>query len=405
MEKQLQYNKQFSPRNKLKQKNSGEQSLHSQIYQNNNLSNQSQNNIDDGKKIVQSQPVQYKAKKKSNNNTGNTNDSQGQNNISNNINSQTQKLPNLIQQKDPVKIELKNKMEQQSELINKLKKQIERSPRVGNLKEMEQKMDLIRTKKGFLPRQRSAETGIFVERVGSSYFQIIENLLNSSIQLHDDLQKKYESQIKENLEMINKLVSEKKELEGSIRKLKSQNIVSENLYKITKINSDSLQTEVQMLSDLLKKDIQSMVNHLGDVEKYQQEQKEKLLSNNKASDPTEKLMSGLDDLNNMIDTLSVEHKSKDNFLNTMNGLLKAMLKGTKKDAFTQVDEGELIWSPNQIYISDFQNVPYPSDLTSLGINLGNTNDLTFQQHRSNKNERKRINKLPNSLKKIWQQLI
>lgn len=33
----------------------------------------------------------------------------------------------------------------------------------------------------------------------------------------------------------------------------------------------------------------------------------------------------------------------------MNGLLKAMLKGTKRDAFTQVDEGELIWNPKTIY--------------------------------------------------------
>lgn len=40
--------------------------------------------------------------------------------------------------------------------------------------------------------------------------------------------------------MIAKLVSEKKELETSNRKLKSQNVVSESLYKITKINSDAL---------------------------------------------------------------------------------------------------------------------------------------------------------------------
>lgn len=67
--------------------------------------------------------------------------------------------------------------------------------------------------------------------------------------------------------MIAKLVSDKKDLEGSNRKLKSQNIVSESLYKITKINSDALQTEVIMLNDLLRKDVMSMVNHLGEVER------------------------------------------------------------------------------------------------------------------------------------------
>lgn len=32
----------------------------------------------------------------------------------------------------------------------------------------------------------------------------------------------------------------------------------------------------------------------------------------------------------------------------MNNLLKAMLKGNKHDAYTQVDEGELVWKPNLI---------------------------------------------------------
>lgn len=67
--------------------------------------------------------------------------------------------------------------------------------------------------------------------------------------------------------MIAKLVSEKKELETSNRKLKSQNVVSESLYKITKINSDALQNEVILLNDMLRKDVLAMVNHLSDVER------------------------------------------------------------------------------------------------------------------------------------------
>ena len=35
-------------------------------------------------------------------------------------------------------------------------------------------------------------------------------------------------------------------------------------------------------------------------------------------------------------------------MGNMNNLLKAMLKGGKQDASTQVDEGELVWKPNLI---------------------------------------------------------
>lgn len=44
----------------------------------------------------------------------------------------------------------------------------------------------------------------------------------------------------------------------------------------------------------------------------------------------------------------------------MNNLLKAMLKGNKHDAYTQVDEGELVWKPNLIMPSHENDIQVPS---------------------------------------------
>ncbi len=41
--------------------------------------------------------------------------------------------------------------------------------------------------------------------------------------------------------------------------------------------------------------------------------------------------------------LEKEHSQKENILGKMNNLLKAMMKGNKVEAQTQVDEGELKW--------------------------------------------------------------
>ncbi len=57
----------------------------------------------------------------------------------------------------------------------------------------------------------------------------------------------------------------------------------------------------------------------------------------------------------------------------MNGLLKAMLKGTKREAFTQVDEGELMWNPQTIYARSKEASIYPfaTDLDNLAIAVNN----------------------------------
>ena len=53
----------------------------------------------------------------------------------------------------------------------------------------------------------------------------------------------------------------------------------------------------------------------------------------------------------------------------MNGLLKAMLKGSKREAFTQVDEGELVWYPNSIMNKGNQQYSNFFDQDALSFNI------------------------------------
>ena len=56
----------------------------------------------------------------------------------------------------------------------------------------------------------------------------------------------------------------------------------------------------------------------------------------------------------------------------MGGLLKAMLKGTKREAFTQVDEGELEYKSSQIFsTTKFNGIIYNTDLDNMSLNIKN----------------------------------
>lgn len=55
----------------------------------------------------------------------------------------------------------------------------------------------------------------------------------------------------------------------------------------------------------------------------------------------------------------------------MSGLVKAMLKGSKSDAFTQVDEGELVWLPHDIVSSKYPALPSLMDSETSSVNILN----------------------------------
>ena len=53
------------------------------------------------------------------------------------------------------------------------------------------------------------------------------------------------------------------------RDLQNRYVVQESLLKITKVNSDSLSSEIILLHELLRKDVLNMVNHLSSIESSQ----------------------------------------------------------------------------------------------------------------------------------------
>lgn len=70
------------------------------------------------------------------------------------------------------------------------------------------------------------------------------------------------------MDKIEILEKEKKHLIDESREIKNKFTVQESLLKIMKTNTDSLNNEVTILNEMLKKDIMNMVNHLGAMEKY-----------------------------------------------------------------------------------------------------------------------------------------
>lgn len=185
------------------------------------------------------------------------------------------------------------------------------------------------------------ELGNLIMKCSQTFRGIFEKVLDHSIKLYNECKIKSEKQMQENLAIIDKLEREKKDLEIKNRNLKNLYNFQESEYKICKINSDALQNEIVLLHELLKKDVLSLINHLGTIENVNQK-------GFQLNDPSDSLALGLNDLNKIINTLEEEQNNKNNLMGDMNNLLKAMLKGGKQDAYTQIDEGELVWKPELI---------------------------------------------------------
>jgi len=218
------------------------------------------------------------------------------------------------------------------------------------------------------------ELGNLIMKCTQSFRGIFEKILDNTIKLYNECKIKGEKQMQENLTIIDKLEREKKDLEVKNRNLKNLYNFQESEYKICKINSDALQNEIVLLHELLKKDVLSLINHLGTIENVNQKSYQ-------LNDPSDSLALGLNDLNQIINTLEEEQNNKNNLMGDMNNLLKAMLKGGKQDAYTQIDEGELVWKPELI----IKNSELHNNLTILNsegysINL----DAKYNENVENK---------------------
>lgn len=141
------------------------------------------------------------------------------------------------------------------------------------------------------------ELGNLIKKVEEGFKKIIQATLEETMNLYSDCRKNSEKQSQEQLGMIDKLEKEKKELELKNRNLKNLFNFQESEYKICKINADAMQNELVLLHELLKKDVLTVINHLGNIENVNQK------GYHVNTDPSENLAEGLTDLNKLISTL------------------------------------------------------------------------------------------------------
>src|SRR5690606_5986435 len=104
--------------------------------------------------------------------------------------------------------------------------------------------------------------------------------------------------------------------------------VTESEANIYKFNVKSLQNEVSMLYELLKKDY--LVQDRSDLNDEFGNEKTSDPFKNKESEPSKLLAKNLLTLQESIKNLESEQNTKEEKLQEMNNLLKAMLRGGKK---------------------------------------------------------------------------
>lgn len=193
------------------------------------------------------------------------------------------------------------------------------------------------------------ELGNLLEKTQKGYTILFEKLLKATMNYSHESEERYKTQLQSLLEKISDLEQEKKDLHLKNMNLRSLNNFQESEYKICKMNNDSLQTELILLHELLKKDIFSLINHVAVIENANQ----KTSSDNDLADK-------LSDLNDLFVNLETEQANKKEVINSMNNLLKAMLKGGKQDMAIQVNEAELIWTANMIIETDTKLIKLPT---------------------------------------------
>lgn len=235
------------------------------------------------------------------------------------------------------------------------------------------------------------ELGNVLLKCSVTFRNIFEKVLENSIKMHNEFKSKSDKQMQENLLIIERLEKEKKELEIKNRNLKNLYNFQESEYKICRINCDSLQNEIVLLHELLKKDVLSLINHLGTIENVNQREFQQ-------NDPSDNLALGLHDLNKIISTLEEEQSNKHNLMGNMNNLLKAMLKGGKQDAYTQIDEGELAWRADLIVKKPENPTLTVTAAEGYSMNLDSyfTENMGFTNHDLLKLKEKTLNKQENA---------
>lgn len=156
----------------------------------------------------------------------------------------------------------------------------------------------------------------------------------------------HEKKMEENFQGIKMLENEKKALEEKNKQYKNLSDVTESEANIYKFNVKSLQNEVSMLYELLKKDY--LVQDRPNEDAHDDLAELRTIKPKDGAEHSKMLEKNLLTLQESIKNLESEQKTKEERLQEMNNLLKAMLRGGKKEVSTQVDEGELSWTAKNI---------------------------------------------------------
>lgn len=217
------------------------------------------------------------------------------------------------------------------------------------------------------------ELGNLLEKSQKGFTILFEKLLKATMNYAQESEDRYKSQLQSLLEQISSLEQEKKDLHSKNMNLKSLNNFQESEYKICKMNNDSLQTEIILLHELLKKDIFSLINHVAVIENANQ-------NTSSENDLADKL----NDLNDLLVNLETEQTNKKEVIDSMNNLLKAMLKGGKQDIAIQVNEAELTWTAEMVIETDTKLIRFPSllEIENSCVNFDKimTNSINFTRN-------------------------
>jgi len=192
------------------------------------------------------------------------------------------------------------------------------------------------------------ELGSLLEKVGQSQRKILEKMLELTMKISSEKDFIHEKKMEENFQGIKSLENDKKALEEKNKQYKNLSDVTESEANIYKFNVKSLQNEVSMLYELLRKDYLVQDRALEDDYGVAFDP----LRPKENAEPSKMLAKNLLTLQESIKSLESEQNSKEEKLQEMNNLLKAMLRGGKKEATTQVDEGELAWAAKNILTQD-----------------------------------------------------
>jgi len=187
----------------------------------------------------------------------------------------------------------------------------------------------------------------------------------------------HEKKMEENFQGIKSLENDKKALEEKNKQYKNLSDVTESEANIYKFNVKSLQNEVSMLYELLRKDYLVQDRALEDDYGTAFDP----LRPKENAEPSKLLAKNLLTLQESIKHLESEQNSKEEKLQEMNNLLKAMLRGGKKEATTQVDEGELAWAAKNILTQeDYKPKALDFDTyDSASVNMNN--HISVQIHK------------------------